>query len=147
MTRKTNMLEIPESYPEMFREIKLRIQFSRGGAILAVNQELMTLYFDIGKIIFQRQEMEGWGRNVVEKLSQDLRVDIRGLKGFSPSNMWRMRAFYLAWRDQGEFLAQPVREIPWGHNITLIEKIKTPEQRIWYANKIFCWNLGPNLLL
>lgn len=132
---KNDLMNMPESYPELLKEVKSCIQFARCRAILSVNQELLILYFDVGKIIVQRQEDEGWGRNVVERLSSDLRIDMQDLKGFSPSNLWRMRAFYLAWREEGEKLAQPVREIPWGHNITLLEKIKTSELRLWYANK------------
>ncbi|HOC91716.1 MAG TPA: PDDEXK nuclease domain-containing protein [bacterium] len=129
------------------------------------------MYWDIGKSIVERQKAEGWGRSVVERLAADLQREFPGMGGFSSANIWRMRAFYLAWTDELEIprkptgelkpqklartareskraiLAQSVREldginlpqaaaeIPWGHNVIIIEKVKSPIQRLWYARQ------------
>jgi hypothetical protein len=100
--------------------------------------QLIKLYWDIGKLITVRQKKEGWGKSVVKRLSADLRNTFHQLSGFSPRNIWRMRSFYLAWTEEirklpqavavlnGENLPPPVAEIPWGHNIQLLSKVKDP---------------------
>ncbi len=135
------------SYVELFDSLKTRIQEARVKAALSVNRELVILYWDIGRLIIQRQEEEGWGASVIERLSRDLQATLPDARGFSISNIWRMRAFCLAYPPSRENLAQPVREgsvvtlpqavadIPWGHNIALIEKVKDREKRLWYARQ------------
>jgi len=83
----------------------------------------------------------------VERLARDLRAEFPGVGGFSPQNIWKMRAFYLAWTDEVRNLSRPVREldgrnlpqavagIPWGHNTELIFKLKDPATRLWYAQQ------------
>lgn len=152
------MDETPVSYALLLDDLKERIRGAQVRAALSVNRELIALYWDIGRIIVARQKAEGWGKSVVDQLARDLQAEFPGVSGFSASNVWRMRSFYLAWSETdlaqpareigpGENLAQPVREIggselpqpvaevPWGHNITLIEKIKAPAERLWYAQK------------
>jgi hypothetical protein len=101
----------------------------------------------VGRVIVERQDQEGWGKGVIDRLAADIIREFPSLQGFSSSNIWRMRAFYLAYTKEVANLAQPVRdlddanlpqpaaEIPWGHNVILIEKIKDPLQRLWYAQK------------
>jgi len=137
--------EIPASYAKLLNDLKSRIRTARVRASLAVNRELIALHWDVGKLIVERQHVESWGKSVVARLSQDLRTEFPNLKGYSPQNLWNMRAFYLAWTEEveelqqavgevdGENLPQAVAEIPWGHNIALIEKVKDPQQRLWYA--------------
>jgi predicted nuclease of restriction endonuclease-like (RecB) superfamily len=105
------------------------------------------LYWDIGRLIVERQERERWGKGIVDRLATDIQKAFPGLQGFSPRNVWRMRAFYLAYSKEvailpqavaeldGVNLPQPVAEIPWGHNALLLEKLKDPLQRLWYAGK------------
>ncbi|MBX3071983.1 MAG: DUF1016 family protein [Thermomicrobiales bacterium] len=128
-------------------QLKNRIRTAQIKAAISVNRELIALYWDIGKLIAERQQTEGWGRSTVERLAADLKHEFEGVSGFSTQNLWYMRGFYLAWtRDvkelqqpvgdlDGENLPQPVAEIPWGHNIQLVTKIKDPAERIWYAQK------------
>ena len=135
------------SYVELLDSLKLRIQQARTKAALSVNRELVMLYWDIGWLIIQRQEEEGWGTAVIERLSRDLQAALPDARGFSMSNIWRMRAFCLAYPPSREHLAQrvressdrvlpqPVAEIPWGHNTAIIEKVKDPQQRLWYAQQ------------
>jgi predicted nuclease of restriction endonuclease-like (RecB) superfamily len=135
---------LPSGYQELLEDIKRRIAEARTRASLAVNRKLIELYWWIGSLIVYRQQEEGWGSAAIERLSQDLRAAFPGATGLSKSNIWRMRAFYLAYHASEE-LAQPARdsrenalpqavaEIPWGHNIALIEKVKDRQQRLWYA--------------
>ena len=152
MPRAANKL--PANYPMLLEDIKSRIRSARIKAALSINRELIELYWDIGKCITERQSQEGWGKSVVERLATDLRNEFLQISGFSSRNIWRMRAFYLAWTEEvqkltqavavldGENLPPPVAEIPWGHNILLLEKIKHPPERLWYAvnTKEFGWS-------
>src|SRR5882672_12025749 len=84
-------------YRGLLTDIKARIRVAQIKASLAVNRELIKLYWEIGRLIVNRQRAEGWGKSVVEKLASDIQKDFPGIEGFSPRNIWRMRAFYLAW--------------------------------------------------
>ena len=125
--------KLPVTYPLLLEEIKSRIRSAQVKAALSVNRELIELYWGIGKSIVARQHNEGWGKSVVEKLSQDIRKEFSGITGFSPQNLWYMRAFYTAWTDEVQNLPQAVGEIPWGHNLQLLSKLKDPIKRLWYA--------------
>jgi len=151
--------DLPDGYAELLEDLKSRIRTARVKAVLAVNRELVLLYWQIGQSIVERQRAEGWGKAIIERLATDIQAAFPGLKGFSPSNIWRMRAFYLAYTKGIENLAQAAREcptgelaqlaremdgvnlpqpltdIPWFHNVVIIEKVKDPVQRIWYAHK------------
>ncbi|MEW5937281.1 MAG: PDDEXK nuclease domain-containing protein [Candidatus Thermoplasmatota archaeon] len=131
-------------YESLVREIKSRIRSAQTKAAVSVNRELISLYWDIGRAIVERQREEGWGKGVVERLAADLQSEFSGVSGFSSLNIWRMRAFYLAWTEElsravTEFDAKEVSrlvtEIPWGHNIDLIQKVKDPLRRLWYAQQ------------
>lgn len=139
--RPASPLILPDSYPLFLQDIKTRIRESQIRAALAVNQELIRLYWWIGKEIVARQNQEKWGSQVLEKLCKDVQSDFPGLSGFSRSNVFRMRSFYLAYA----IVAQPARQletppefclgIPWWHNVILIEKIKNLSEREWYARQ------------
>ena len=133
------------SYVELLDSLRSRIRQARTKAALSVNRELVLLYWAIGRQIVETQNREGWGTSMIDRLARDLQSSLPSNRGLSPRNLWRMRAFYLAYpvseenlpqavADLGsKFLPQPVAEIPWGHNIALIEKVKDPQQRLWYA--------------
>ncbi len=139
--------DLPLEYPRLLEDIKQRIRTAQIKAALSANRELILLYWDIGRTIVAQQKDEGWGKSVVERLSGDLRKEFPGMGGFSPQNIWYMRAFYLAWTEDvknlqqavgeldGTNLPQIVGEIPWGHNIHLLSKLKSPVQRMWYASQ------------
>ena len=120
---------LPEGYATFLDELKIRIRQTQSRTALAVNSALIELYWSIGEAIVQQQESAQWGDRVLEQLSQDLRKGFPELKGFSRRNLYRMRAFYLAYRNQPEFVPQVVAQIPWGHNTLLLEKLKAPELR------------------
>jgi len=143
--------EMPADYAMVLTRLKRRIAASQTRAALAVSHELVALYWHVGATIVQRQTNAGWGDAVVERLAHDLRQAFRDLEGFSPRNIWRMRAFYLAWSGAPKKLTQPVSEtgarrateklpqavseIPWGHNIVLLQQLERPQDRLWYAEQ------------
>jgi predicted nuclease of restriction endonuclease-like (RecB) superfamily len=123
------------NYDHFLHDLKARIRAARMRAALAVNLELVLLYWHIGRDILERQEREGWGSKVIERLAADLRAEFPDMKGFSRANLMYMRSFAEAW-DSEVFVQRLVGQIPWGQNITLITKIKDKEERKWYARKI-----------
>ena len=136
---------LPDGYEQWLRDIKDRVRQAQLRAAAAVNRELIELYWQIGKGLVERQEAHRWGNSVVDRLGEDLQRAFPGLGGFSRTNVYRMRAFYLAYRDAGQVvpqlvgqsaadgLPQAAAEIPWGHNVVLIERVKDPAERLWYA--------------
>lgn len=113
------MAEIhPKEYLVFFNEVKEKIYRSQLRAMKAVNKELIELYYELGKMIMAKQETLGWGKSVVENLSNDLQEEFPGIQGFSSQNMWRMRKFYKEYKDN-EKLAPLVREIGWSHNVLI----------------------------
>lgn len=132
---------ISESYLVLLEDIKARIRASQLKAALAINQELVQLYWWIGKEIVSRQNREKWGGQVLERLCKDLQSDFPGVGGFSRTNLFRMRAFYLSYaivpQPVGQLESPPdfCLSIPWGHNIILVEKLKNLMEREWYARQ------------
>jgi len=122
---------LPTNYPVLLGEIKQRIRAAQYEALKAVNKELIALYWDIGRLIIERQTGETWGKSVVDNLANDLQKEFPGISGFSVSNLWRMRLFYAAYADN-EKLAPMVREISWTKNILIFEKCKDDLEREFY---------------
>src|SRR6266576_65462 len=85
---------LPADYAAFLESLKNRVRQAQTRAMLSVNRELIQLYWDIGRLIVERQEREGWGKGVVDRLAADIQKAFPGLKGFSPGNVWRMRALY-----------------------------------------------------
>jgi hypothetical protein len=102
---------LPSGYGELLDELKARVRAAQIKAAVAANRELIHLYWDIGRLIVERQQKEGWGQGVIERLAGDIQRAFPGLTGFSRSNVFRMRAFYLAYQSAGEIVAQPVRQL------------------------------------
>lgn len=118
-------------YGSLLGEIKQRIRSAQYEALKAVNKELIALYWDIGRLIVARQQGNSWGKSIVEQLAKDLRKEFPGMTGFSPRNIWRMRDFYLTYRDN-EKLTPLVAEIGWTHNLLILEKCKDDLEREFY---------------
>jgi len=95
---------------------------------------MILLYWDIGRIILDRQKSEGWGAKVIDRLSYDLKLAFPDMTGFSPRNLKYMRAFSESWPDR-EFVQRTIAQIPWRSNIALLDRLKDPGLRIWYAQK------------
>ena len=132
MPKETSLLS--ENYDDFLRHLKERIRTAQVRASLAVNQELIVLYWQIGRSILEKQREEGWGAKVIELLSKDLRREFTDLKGFSRSNLMYMRAFAEAYPDEA-IVQCCVGQLPWRHNIALLEKLKSQEKRLWYAQQ------------
>ncbi|WP_457652474.1 PDDEXK nuclease domain-containing protein [Rhodocaloribacter sp.] len=124
-----------EGYEDFLRGLKARIRTARIKAALSANREMILLYLDLGRGILEQQERAGWGKAVVERISKDLRRAFPDVKGFSARNLWDMRRLYESCRHQPD-LRQLVAEIPWGHNLILMQKVPDPEQRMWYIRQV-----------
>ena len=122
-------------YKELVREIKQRVHKAQYEALKAVNKELIALYWDIGRMIVERQKRHGWGKSIVESLARDLRLEFPGVKGFSTQNLWRMRLFYLVYKDNPK-LSPMVREIGWSHNIIIPMPVISFGSRLMARNSL-----------
>jgi predicted nuclease of restriction endonuclease-like (RecB) superfamily len=132
-------------YAGFLAELKARILSARVSAALAVNQELVLLYWSIGRDILARQDAEGWGARVIDRLADDLRREFPEMTGLSARNLKYMRAFAEAWPDR-EFVQQVVARLPWGHNVRLVEAVKAPAEREWYARQAIEHGWSRNVL-
>ncbi|HNS79429.1 MAG TPA: PDDEXK nuclease domain-containing protein [Syntrophorhabdus sp.] len=130
----TSHAHLPQDYGEVLHEIKNRIRLERQKVALAANSVMILLYWDIGRIILERQDQAGWGAKVIDRLSMDLRDAFPDMDGFSPRNLKYMRAFALAWQDR-VIVQRGVAQLPWRHNIALIERLNNEKERLWYANQ------------
>ena len=119
------------SYEPLVNDIKDLIHRKQYTVIKIINAETINLYWEIGEEIYRQQEQNGWGKSIVEVLSKELQKEFPGAKGYSAANLWRMRNFYLSYRDS-EKLAPLVREISWSNNIVIMEKCKDNLQREFY---------------
>ena len=143
---------VPALYATLLADIKQRVQRAQVRAMLAVNAELIRLYWDIGRVIDERQQQEGWGAGVIPRLARDLHTDLPEEKGFSERNIKQMLAFYREYA-QLSFVQQPAAQIetepkvpqaaalftaelilalPWTHHAILMAKVKDPATRHWY---------------
>ena len=126
------LIPAPEGYADWLKQLKIRIHSAQQRATLTVNRELVLLYWQIGQDILARQASQGWGAKVIERLAHDLRVAFPDMKGFSPRNLNYMRAFAQAWSD-AEFVQAVLAQLPWYHQLALLDKLSNPEDRCWYA--------------
>ena len=125
-----------EDYYSFLGDIKNSIKLAQQKAFNSVNKEMITLYFNIGLMIDKRQKELGWGAKVIDKLSRDISKEFPEMKSFSTRNMKRMLQFYKEYSDESSKVPLPVAQIPWTHNIILIEKIKDKKLRYWYIQKV-----------
>ena len=156
----------------LIADVKQRIQSAQTRAVLAVNSELVRLYWDIGRLIANRQQREGWGAGVIPRLASQLKHELPGLKGFSERNIDRMIAFYLAYPGQGEISPPPVakltqakltraKKVPlavaklsdsvfwtvgWAHHVILMQKVKDLATRLWYMEQTLANGWSRNVL-
>ena len=125
---------VPADYPQFLTAITQRVREAQYQALQLVNREQLQLYWDLGRLIADRQQHTGWGKGIVETLAHDLQTEFAGLSGFSASNLWRMRAFYLAYADD-EVLAPLVRELGWSLNVVILEKSQSAHERLFYVTQ------------
>lgn len=120
---------LSKGYKELLKDIKDRVKSSQLKAAIAVNQELINLYWGIGRSVLKKQEEEGWGSKVVEKLATDLKAAFPEMKGFSSRNLQYMVTFAREYPNS-PITQQPVAQIPWGHNTLLLDRLKDPNIRV-----------------
>lgn len=138
--------EPPENYAALLAELQQRIRSARLHAALSVNRELILLYWTIGRDILARQRVEGWGTKVIDRLATDLRRAFPEMTGISARNLKYMRAFAEAWPAE-EFVQQVAAQLPWGHNMHLLDALKSPGEREWYARQAIRNGWSRNVLV
>jgi predicted nuclease of restriction endonuclease-like (RecB) superfamily len=136
----------PTGYADWLQALKARIHSAQQRAALAVNRELVMLYWQIGRDILARQAQQGWGAKVIERLAHDLRTAFPEIKGFSPRNLKYMRAFAEAW-PEAEFVQAGLAQLPWYHQLALLDKLSDRDARRWYAAQAIEYNWSRNVLV
>jgi predicted nuclease of restriction endonuclease-like (RecB) superfamily len=136
----------PQGYADWLADLKTRIHNAQQRATLAVNRELVMLYWQIGKDILERQAREGWGAKVVDRLAHDLRTAFPAMKGFSPRNLKYMRSFAQAW-PEAEFVQAVLAQLPWYHHLALLDKLTSSAERRWYASQAMQHHWSRNVLV
>lgn len=144
--RPVSLIMPPDGYTDWLAELKTRIHTAQQRAALAVNRELVLLYWQIGRDILERQSREGWGAKVIDRLAHDLRIAFPDMKGFSPRNLKYMRSFAQAWPD-ADFMQAVLAQLPWYHQIALLDKLDDAEARRWYAAQAIEHNWSRNILV
>lgn len=138
--------QLPPGYAQFFTSVKERVRSAQYAALKAVNSELVGLYWDIGRMIVERQAGETWGKAIVKQLARDLQREFPGIGGFSASNLWRMKAFFESYLGI-EKLAPLVREIGWSHNIVILERCSDSLEREFYIRMTRKFGWSKNVLI
>lgn len=125
---------VPFDYLAVLSDIKARIGQTRLRTVLAANAAMTLMYWDIGQVILRRQDDEGWGAKVIDRLSADLRQAFPDMRGLSPRNLKYMRSFAAAWTDRA-IVQEVLAQITWYSNLALLERLEDAETRLWYARK------------
>jgi predicted nuclease of restriction endonuclease-like (RecB) superfamily len=125
---------LPAHYDSFLQELKDRIRAAQVRAALSVNRDLVLLYWSIGHDILVRQEDEGWGAKTIDRLSEDLTKAFPEIRGFRARNLKYMRAFAEAYPDK-QFVQQLVAQLPWGHQVRILDAVKDTNQREWYIRQ------------
>jgi len=127
-------LSIPTDYGATLKAIQQRVQQERVRVVLSANAALILLYWDIGRVIVDRQSRAGWGAKVIDKLGRDLRKSFPEMQGFSTRNLQFMRSLAEEFPDAA-IVKQLVSHLPWGHVIRVIQRVKQPQAREWYMRE------------
>lgn len=130
-----NLSEMSDAYLKFIEEVKSEIRKQRISVVLNANSSMICLYWNIGRAILKKQEEEGWGAKIIDRMAKDLKDAFPEMSGFSPRNIKYMRKFAESWPDF-EIVQRVVAQIPWRTNISLMDKLKDEESRIWYAYKV-----------
>jgi predicted nuclease of restriction endonuclease-like (RecB) superfamily len=138
--------ELPRGYAKTLGEIKQRVHEERLRVVLAANAAMVLLYWDIGRMILDRQDRAGWGAKVIDRLAADLAKAFPDMRGFSPRNLKYMRAFAAAWPDRA-VVQESLAQISWYHNLALLEKLSDRSERLWYARNVIEHGWSHNVLV
>ncbi len=142
----TDQTPSTQNYTALLASIKERIQSAQVRAALAVNSELVLLYWGIGSEITRRQKEEGWGTKVIDNLARDLKRSFPDMQGFSLRNLKYMKSFAEAWPEE-QIVQQAAALLPWFHNCVLLDKVKDPEERLWYIREAIQNGWSRNVLV
>lgn len=143
---ETTLVQRPPGYAEWLAELKLRVHTAQQRAALSVNREILQLYWQIGRDILDRQADAEWGAGIINQLAADLRAAFPDMKGFSRSNLKYMRAFAEAWPEVDTIGQQAVGQLPWGHNVVLLTKLKQRDARLAHAEQAVTHGWSRNAL-
>jgi predicted nuclease of restriction endonuclease-like (RecB) superfamily len=141
-----NLSAMPASYKQFIETLKTQIVQERLKSVLQANRSMIVLYWHIGKSIIEHQLQEGWGTKVIDRMAYDLKESFPDMDGFSPRNLKYMRKFAESWTDF-EIVQRTVAQLSWRSNITLLDKLKDPELRLWYARKAIETGMGKDMLV
>ena len=141
-----DIISSSKSYQDLLARLKSQIRTAQVRAAVAVNQELVLLYWGIGNEILTRQREDGWGAQVIDRLAKDLRSEFPDMQGFSLRNLKYMRAFAAAWPDKA-IVQQAAAQLPWFHNCVLLDKVKDPTERSWYIGQAIQNGWSRNVLV
>ena len=139
-------MKLPNDYDSFLKRLKERVRTAQLRASLAVNRELVLLYWSIGRDILTRQKEQGWGAKIVDRLAEDLRREFPEVTGFAPRNVKYMRALAEAWPKE-QIVQQLVAQIPWGHNVRILDYVKNPAEREWYIRQTIQNGWSRNVLV
>jgi len=143
---KEASLRLPDDYAALLAEVKERVRSAQLAALKAVNKELVTLCWDIGRLIVNRQADADHGTAIAEQLAADLRRELPGVSGYSRRNIFYMREFYLAYHDLPK--VQPlVAQIGWSHNLAILQRCKDPQEREFYIRMTRKFGWSKNVLI
>lgn len=134
MPAPASAVDLPESYSGFLVEIKEQIKQERLKVVISANSALVLMYWSIGRTILNRQNSEGWGAKVIDRLSIDLKDEFPEMSGFSARNLKYMRKFAETWADRS-IVQEVLAQISWYHNLALLEKLKDKKLRLWYARQ------------
>jgi predicted nuclease of restriction endonuclease-like (RecB) superfamily len=138
-------VELPPGYAKVLGDLTKRIKETRLATVIAANTEMVRLYWQVGRVILARQEQEGWGAKVIDRLSYDLRRAFPDMAGLSARNLKYMRAFASTWTDR-EVVQAPLAQLTWYHHLALIEKLDDKAVRLWYATRAVEHGWSRNIL-
>jgi len=135
-----------KEYGQFLNDLKKKIKHAQYQAYRAVNKELINLYWDIGKSIVEKQEKLGWGKKIIQRLAEDLQKEFPKNSGFSTQNLWYMRKMYITYRDKSKL--QPlVGEIPWSHNLIILDKAKNDYEKEYYCRMVLKYGWSKRILV
>ena len=140
------LAEMDADYIDFINDLKSRIKQERIRAVLSANSALVMMYHHIGSAILAKQEEQGWGAKVIDRMSYDLKEAFPDMTGFSPRNLKYMRKFAECWGDL-EIVQRTVAQIPWRSNIALIDKLDDVPTRLWYARQAVVNGWSRNVLV
>lgn len=138
--------QLPSGYTELLAVLKRSIRDAQLRAAFAVSRELILLYWSIGRQILDRQNSEGWGAKVIDRLAHDLQAEFPGVEGYSPRSLKYMRAFAEGWPDES-IVQQVAAQLPWGHHMVLLDRVKNPAIRAWYLRASLEYGWSRNILV